>query len=174
MACDARVCRAHRRSGAPNMPACKRLALDEDENGGKMLSSRARTVHIVAFAKLFSSATIEPSLAGDALAVAVAHRSQWDRTAMRRERRRCSRDLRQGSARPQAGCPRTTPNCAPVTVSASTCSIRATTFSPRPPTCVTCATALARPGFLAAYHAGSTHYDEYLTNGWPLPEKSRR
>lgn len=30
------------------------------------------------------------------------------------------------------------------------------------------------PGFLAAYHAGSTRYDEYLTNGWPLPEKSRR
>jgi len=30
------------------------------------------------------------------------------------------------------------------------------------------------PGFLAAYHAGPTRYDDYLTSGRPLPEKSRR
>jgi len=33
-----------------------------------------RTVHFAVLAMLFSSATIEPSLAGDALAVAVARR----------------------------------------------------------------------------------------------------
>jgi soluble lytic murein transglycosylase-like protein len=30
------------------------------------------------------------------------------------------------------------------------------------------------PGFLAAYHAAPTRYDDYLTSGRPLPEKSRR
>lgn len=30
------------------------------------------------------------------------------------------------------------------------------------------------PGFLAAYNAGPARYDEYLTNGRPLPEETRR
>ncbi|MBI1866948.1 MAG: lytic transglycosylase domain-containing protein [Methylocystis sp.] len=30
------------------------------------------------------------------------------------------------------------------------------------------------PGFLAAYHAGPARYDDYLTNGRPLPEETRR